>query len=101
MRKGVSGVGRNGGGAVRRWKPLYSITFSDAELVNEWLNITRKGWFENRGNDLYGRELNARAVAEYWLMNETHGEDYNDKNIIYLQKKWNDFIRNFEVEAEG
>jgi hypothetical protein len=83
---------------VRRWIDKYPAPLSDSALVDQWLDLHRENWFENEGNGLCGCELKARAVAEYWLKHGSHGEDYNDHIIIYLQKKWGSFIECFETE---
>jgi hypothetical protein len=85
---------------MRRWKQKCLECFSDAGLVDSWLDMHRKNWFENRENGLYGYELRARALAEYWLAQGEHGPDYNDNNLIYLQKMWREYLEMFECEEE-
>jgi hypothetical protein len=85
---------------MRRWLLKVKYSFTDSGLVENWLNMHMENWFYNTANDLYGYVEQARAVAEYWLKNGKHGEDYNDKNIIYLQGKWDSYVECY-TEARG
>ena len=81
----------------RLWKKMVSPVFDDEGLVNDWLNMHREHWFNNPQNGFYGYENHARGIAEYWLVNGEHGQDYNDPAIIRLMRYWNEYLELFEL----
>ena len=81
----------------RRWKCTVNPVFDDAGLVDDWLNMHRKYWFNNPQNGFYGYEDRAKSIAEYWLTNGEHGPDYNDPAIIRLMRYWDEYLEMFEL----
>jgi hypothetical protein len=74
----------------RRWKRV--VIAADQEVLNRWITLHQKNWFDNPKNSFYGYEDRARAIAEYWLDNGKFGPDYDDPNIIMLQSYWKDWV---------
>ena len=80
---------------TRIWVEKPPPEFTDEQLVEKWLSMHREHWFNNPINGLFGYEQQYRAIAEYWLKNGKHGEDYNDHYLIYGMKMWDEFIGMF------
>ena len=61
-------------------------------LVEDWLEMHKKTWFQNKDNGFYGMENIFRGIAEYWLEHGCHGPDYNKPEIIKAQTYWDEYM---------
>ena len=85
----------------RIWKSTFLMAFSDEEIINIWIALHQKDWFNNKENGFYGYGNKAREIAKYWLEHHhEHGPDYNDYHIIKIQNYWDEFIEMFEEEIK-